>query len=145
MRFASRPSARRRDHESVEPRPENLREPVHNDPYVARNVAPVRMNERKRQRLARVVRKDFDHLPGSDTGEHARAHRLDDTKSGNARRVIRLGAIHGDHAAHGLFAIDRAIAMLEAWRIRAEARGVVNDQVLVQIVERPRRPVLPEI
>jgi Antibiotic biosynthesis monooxygenase len=35
------------------------------------------MNERKRQRLARVVRKDFDHLPGSDTGERARAHRLD--------------------------------------------------------------------
>jgi hypothetical protein len=59
--------------------------------------------------------------------------------------VVRLGAVDVNPAGHGLFAIDSAVAILEAWRVRPEARGVVNDQVLVQIVERARRPVLPEI
>ena len=53
-------------------RAQGHREPAHHDPYLARNFAPVRMNEGKPKWLARVVREDCDHLTGDgDPWEHA--------------------------------------------------------------------------
>jgi hypothetical protein len=53
---------------------ENIGEPAHHGAYMTWNVAPVRVNERKRQRLARVVRKD---LPGLRQHSSLPPHALD--------------------------------------------------------------------
>src|SRR5262245_20974426 len=93
-------SPARRPTSSVELLLQVVRDPVHHDAHVAWHVAAVRVYQGDGQRLAGVLRQDLDHVAGGDAPQDADARRLDDAEAGQARRVVRVGAVHGDQAAH---------------------------------------------
>jgi hypothetical protein len=53
----------------------------------------MRVHQRDRQRLARMLAQHLDEIAGGNARQHPRARRLDDAEPRDARREVGVGAV----------------------------------------------------